>query len=177
LFEILKQFGFHFKTVQLIFAQLDCQSGKIFYNAHYRIIKDRTSLIIDELKENELVEREFNVLEELLNYFPESCIEPYNTDALFEKSGHFAYFDADSLKFPLILRNWKNGDKIRPFGMKGQKKLSDFFNDNKLNLKQKENILVLCHDQEVLWILGYRSSKTFAVTSKTKYRVCLKNNL
>ena len=175
LFEILKQFGFHFKTVQLIFNQIDCQSGKIFYNAHYRIIKDRTTLIIDELKKNEPVEIEFNTLEELLNYFPESCIESYTTGDSFEKSGYFAYFDADSLKFPLILRAWRNGDKIRPFGMKGQKKLSDFFNDNKLNLRQKENILVLCHAQEVLWILGYRSSQTFAVTSETKYRVCLKN--
>ena len=41
--------------------------------------------------------------------------------------------DASLVQFPLTLRRWENGDAFFPFGMNRQKKLSDFFIDQKLN--------------------------------------------
>jgi len=52
-------------------------------------------------------------------------------------------FDADTLDFPLLVRHWKEGDWMCPFGMKGRKKLSDMFVDLKYSLVDKQKALVL----------------------------------
>ena len=52
--------------------------------------------------------------------------------------------DATALPFPFILRGWKAGDWMRPFGMDGRaKKLSDLFADNKLSLSEKETAVII----------------------------------
>lgn len=52
-------------------------------------------------------------------------------------------FDADKAGFPLILRRWSPGDWFKPLGMKGRKKLSDFFTDLKYGKIEKEKAVVL----------------------------------
>lgn len=54
-------------------------------------------------------------------------------------------FSADSaaLTFPFLLRNWRNGDWMRPIGTKGRKKLSDLFKDMKLSIDEKAEALVI----------------------------------
>ena len=52
--------------------------------------------------------------------------------------------DAAALPFPFLLRGWRAGDWMRPFGMGGRaKKLSDLFTDNKLSLSEKESAVVV----------------------------------
>ena len=60
--------------------------------------------------------------------------------------------------------------------MKGKKKLSDFFIDNKISIPEKEQIWILCSDSEIVWIVGYRISEKFKITetSKKAYIVQLK---
>jgi len=38
-----------------------------------------------------------------------------------------AFIDADKVKFPLFVRNRREGDRIQPIGMKGMKKLKKLF--------------------------------------------------
>ena len=84
------------------------------------------------------------------------------------KNNKILYADAGKLSFPLILRKWQAGDWFIPFGMKGKKKLSDFFTDQKFNLKEKEQTWVLLSDEDVVWIVGYRPDERFKITSKTR---------
>ena len=79
-----------------------------------------------------------------------------------------ASFDADKLIFPLTVRKWQKGDYFYPKGMRGRKKLSKFFKDEKLSIPEKENIWLLCAENEVAWIVGLRSDERYKVTEETK---------
>ena len=69
------------------------------------------------------------------------------------KDKNIAYFDYDKLTFPLTLRTWKEGDWFIPFGMKGRKKLSDYFSDHKFSRLDKERTWLLCSGGAVIWLV------------------------
>ncbi len=68
-------------------------------------------------------------------------------------------FSAVSLSFPLYVRSCEAGDRFRPSGMKGTKKLQDLFVDLKLTREERQNALVLVKDKEILWVVGMRRSE------------------
>jgi len=76
--------------------------------------------------------------------------------------------DLDRLIFPLILRHWQEGEYFQPLGMKGLKKLSDFFIDEKYSIPDKENAWILASGNQLVWIVGKRLDDRFKITSKTK---------
>jgi tRNA(Ile)-lysidine synthase len=51
--------------------------------------------------------------------------------------------------------------------MKGQKKLKDFFIDLKIPKEERENIPLLCFDDKIAWVVGYRVSEGVKVTRHT----------
>lgn len=65
------------------------------------------------------------------------------------------------------MRSWKNGDRIKPLGMKGSKLVSNVLTDSKVSFIAKEKIVVLTWEDEILWIVGIRSSRHGKVTSST----------
>ena len=85
-----------------------------------------------------------------------------------EKNKSTLTVDSDLIRFPLVLRRWQAGDWFIPFGMKGRKKLSDFFTDRKMNLRDKEEVWVLLSGEDLVWIVGERPDNRFRVTGKTK---------
>lgn len=170
LFEILSPFGFNSSTIQDVFDRLDGVSGKIFYSENYQAVKDRNTLIICEKKKdnNEIYIIERNQKRIVIPI--KMGVHYQNIDHLFkiDKSSNIAYFDVDQLKFPLQLRHWKKGDFFIPFGMKGRKKLSDFFSDQKFSLIDKQSVWLLCSGNDVIWIVGFRTDNRYKVDEKTK---------
>ena len=67
-----------------------------------------------------------------------------------------------------IFRKWQQGDIFYPFGMKGKQKLSDYFINNKFSLSEKEATWLLCDNEKVVWIIGYRSDNRYRVDDSTK---------
>lgn len=100
----------------------------------------------------------------------EFSIETVESIANFEivKDKSIAYFDLDKIGLELNIRHWNHGDWFVPFGMKGKKKLSDYFSDKKLNRIQKENIWLLVSGEDILWIIGERADNRFRITEKTR---------
>ncbi len=76
-----------------------------------------------------------------------------------------ALFDPDRVKFPLVLRYRRPGDRLFIPGV-GRKKLQDFFVDRKVPRAERERIpLLLSKDGEVLWIVGYRQREDLRPSS------------
>ena len=77
--------------------------------------------------------------------------------------------DNDLLVYPLTLRSWQQGDTFQPLGMRGSKKLSDFFIAEKVPLHKKAGIPVLANGNgDIIWVGGYRPDERYKVSAKTK---------
>ncbi|HIE10838.1 MAG TPA: tRNA lysidine(34) synthetase TilS [Kiritimatiellae bacterium] len=59
----------------------------------------------------------------------------------------------------LAIRSWNPGDRIRPSGMRGSRKLQDIFTDYKLPREERRRVPVLEADGEVIWIAGFRPAE------------------
>jgi tRNA(Ile)-lysidine synthase len=79
-----------------------------------------------------------------------------------------AYFDYKKLKFPLILRSKKPGDRFTPLGLKGSKKIKDFFIDRKIPRSQRKRIPLLLSAGEIIWVVGEEIDERVKVTARTK---------
>jgi len=79
-----------------------------------------------------------------------------------------AYFDADALPEPLVVRNFRRGDRFEPLGMSGRKKVKDLFIDRKVALTERANLPMLIGGGQVLWIPGHGRSRAALVTSSSR---------
>lgn len=169
LFEILTPFGFNPSVIEDISENLDATPGKVFNSGQYRLIKDRHFLLLSSLphENNDIQEYAIsNTLEEMTDPIHLKISKyDYIPDVL--KNPSFLFADAGKIQFPLTLRKWKPGDWFIPFGMKGKKKLSDYFTDRKFNLTEKENVWVLTSGNDIVWIVGERTDDRFKITKRT----------
>lgn len=88
------------------------------------------------------------------------------------------YVDAAKVKFPLTVRSWQKGDSFIPLGMKGKKKLSDFFGEQKLATEEKKNIPIIESGGMIVWVAGKRLDERFKLTDSTTtvYQLTIKYN-
>lgn len=63
----------------------------------------------------------------------------------------------------VALRHWRKGDRMRPFGMRGTKLISDLFVDLKFTAEQKKAVWLMEADGEIVWVLGARAAQAFVV--------------
>ncbi|MCK9409111.1 MAG: tRNA lysidine(34) synthetase TilS [Bacteriovoracaceae bacterium] len=86
------------------------------------------------------------------------------------------YIDAEKVAFPLTVRSWKHGDSFVPLGMKGKKKLSDFFGEKKLTAAQKSAVPIVLSGDTIVWVGGLRLDDRCKITKKTcsSYKLSIK---
>lgn len=86
-----------------------------------------------------------------------------------DKGANTAYFDVDKINFKkLLLRNRREGDRFRPFGLRGTKKLSDFFIDRKIPRRLRDRVPLLVEGEDILWVVGIRRADKARITEDTK---------
>ncbi|MEL6916367.1 MAG: tRNA lysidine(34) synthetase TilS [Bacteroidota bacterium] len=164
LYSLFKAYGF---TEWQDVADLLCaNSGKQVVSKTHRLVKDRTHLLLTTLKNKVVtsyqIEKNQTVIREPIHM---SITE---TPYMEKTSGEILYVDKETLKYPLTVRKWKKGDYFYPFGMRGTKKVSKFFKDEKIDVISKEKQWLLCSGEDVVWIIGKRGDNRFKVTGKTK---------
>lgn len=172
LFHILKPYKFTFAQSKQIIESLAKQSGKIFYSSDYQLVKDRKYLILTK-KEEQKKEAFYIQESDIFCDFGQIKLKLDKREVTsgFEipKSSQMACLDFEKLKFPLLLRHWREGDYFRPLGMKGKQKISDFLINQKVPLNLKSQVYVLCSGKDITWILDYRVDNRFKITENTKH--------
>jgi len=166
LHEFLKDYGF--SEWNDVLNLLDAQSGKQVFSSSYRLLKDRDILILTELTSEDNNQFISISKKDAKMALPIGvlCIE--EVSKIENTHSNIIYVDESKLKFPLAVRKWQEGDYFFPLGMKGKKKLSKYFKDEKLSLIDKENSWLLCSEDSILWVIGKRADDRFKVTKNTK---------
>ena len=163
LYELLNSFGFtEWDDVSQL---LDAQTGKKVFSKTHQLLKNRDELILTEISKENFSE-EFSVPKEGVVFPINLKIE--SAEYIGETEKNLIYVASEKLNFPLKLRKWERGDSFHPFGMKGKKKLSKFFKDEKIPLTEKEKIWLLLSDEKIVWVIGHRMDDRFKVTKDSK---------
>ncbi|MFZ1304602.1 MAG: tRNA lysidine(34) synthetase TilS [Ferruginibacter sp.] len=169
-YEIIKAYGFTAYQTEEVVALLKSETGKYIQSATHRILKNRNWLIIapNENTEAETILIEQNNKSVEFQQGKISIELLSTTNHKLQTTNLAAQLNAAEIKFPLLLRKWKQGDYFYPLGMQKKKKLSRFFIDQKLSLTQKEKTWVLEMDKKIIWVVGLRIDDRFKLRDTTK---------
>ena len=140
LYELMNEYGFNSDQCEQMYAALKGQSGKRFYSpTHYA---------------------EHTLQKEIRERLEKETFPAANALQII--------IDAEAVRGELKLRHWQEGDVFRPIGLKGKKKVSDFFNDQKISLRQKEKVWLVTDEENIIWIVGYRIDDRYKVKETTQ---------
>lgn len=81
--------------------------------------------------------------------------------------------DAGSLHGELIVDSVLPGDRMRPLGMSGTRKLSDLLIDHKVPRRMRTAMPVVRDGERIVWLAGVRMSEDYRVTGETECAVRL----
>ncbi|WP_066220570.1 tRNA lysidine(34) synthetase TilS [Formosa haliotis] len=168
LYELLKPYNF--TAWEDILKLLKSQSGKQVFSETHRLLKDREYLILSSnTSQDAIVEAQYKIPKDLKSLETNFGTLVFETVSELKVSGNQTIFvDQDLLQYPLTVRKWEQGDVFYPLGMRGKKKLSKYFKDEKLSLLEKEQVWVLCSGNQIVWVINRRSDNQFKVTAETK---------
>ena len=160
---------FDFLNEEDLFSIVNSETGKFLASKKYRLISNRDHLILKKINK-----KQYN--------------EPYKWDKkksfdrdikieIVEQSRNtdeYAIIDRSKLDRELVIRKPILGDFFYPFGMKGKKKLSKYFKDEKYSLVDKEKQWLLCSGEKIVWVIGKRVDRRFAASEKQENPLILK---
>lgn len=164
LFELLHPYGFNSAQVVDIFRSLSGEPGRMFYAANYILLRDRIRLIIYRRVDNMIDSEAYALPYEGTLTLPDgtslsvSRVKPDSTWRV-PKEQHVCVLDAARFTLPLTLRHPCDGERFRPFGMRGSKLLNDLYTDLKLDRIAKQQQWLLCHGNDIVWAVGLRTSE------------------
>ena len=90
-------------------------------------------------------------------------------------NGPTAAVRADRFTDGWAVRNRRPGDRFRPVGQDGHKKLQDFFVDRKVARGERDGVPIVVDDHDrIVWVAGYGIDEAFRVTEASQAVVVLK---
>ncbi len=170
LYEIIKDYGFNTDHVGQIFSAIDTV-GAQFYSKMYHILVERKSIIIKRKSRYATVFRKIEMLPQKIDLPKGQLIATILKDkpTQLNLGETITLLDLDKIKLPLLIRNWKDGDRFQPLGMKGKsKKINQYLRDKKVTLFEKPSVLVVESAGAIIWVIGHRADERFKVTADTK---------
>jgi len=169
-YKLFSEYGVSRKNNAEIIKLINGQTGSIYKTVTHTLLKDRKELIISK---NEILQPiNLNIdssttsinLQDRQFYFEQ--IKDINS---IQFNDNLAYLDFNKLQFPLTIRNWNQGDRIQPLGMKnGSKLISDVLINKKINQFEKEKQLVILSNNKIIWLVDIMISERYAISKNTK---------
>ncbi|HIG75010.1 MAG TPA: tRNA lysidine(34) synthetase TilS [Bacteroidetes bacterium] len=81
---------------------------------------------------------------------------------------------AGALAEPLELRPWREGDRLRPLGLRGEVLVSDLLTNRRVPPSERHRQLVLTSRGEIVWVVGHRLAEAARVREDTAQTVALR---
>lgn len=164
MFELFREYGF--TDWRALASLLEGESGREVLSATHRLLRDRGSLLLTQIKAAQ--SGCFPV--PLAEGRPELPIGLFlaRAERLGETGKRILYLDKETLKEGLCLRKWQKGDYFYPLGMGGRKLVSKFYKDASMNRFEREAQWLLCSGDRIVWVVGRRADDRFKVSDKTR---------
>lgn len=165
LYESLRQYGFTRSQTDKLVDYKALSIGSKFVSDTHEIICERQGFILrlpDNTSLNALI---IEGPKGQYRLGPVSMVlEKIRRKAVDFSQQNCLYFDLKKLEFPIIVRVWAKGDKMRPLGMKGKKKVSDLLTDKKVpNSRRKDQLVVENKSGELIALLPHTISEAYKV--------------
>ena len=97
-----------------------------------------------------------------------ACREVNKNDIKITNRKSVEYFDVAHITFPLLIRTRAEGDRFKPLGMKGRKKMKDFFIAKKIPQYKRDSIPLILSGRDIMWVVPYSISDDYKITPSTK---------
>ena len=176
LFHVIKHMGFSLSQAEEIMTNQNNNNFSISSKSQVLSIKDKILKVYpanSKVKEKEIAIQE--------NDFPKvvkwrnSLALHFSFDKPAQTESNLLMLSYEKLKFPLIIRSWKDGDRITLAGMKGKsKKLKKLFNDYGITKHEKNDYPVLLDaQQKVISVIGLRTGEGYHLQNKVDKKVCI----
>lgn len=153
---------------QLLDAVRDRSTGASFHAGEWRIWVERTQVVVDHAPDG------FPTFDISRTEMNEGAGGPFRwrtgTPDEVDLSGgmNTVWLDPGTLEFPLKLRPWQPGDRMRPIGLGGSKLISDILVDAGTSRNDKARTYVLLSGEKVVWLVGHRIAEGFSPRSGTE---------
>ena len=126
------------------------------------ILIDRNSLIIYKNMKNDIfinVEagKEFKGKDFTFSWDFNKAPKTFNNDNEIE------FIDASKITDNLVIRSVRDNDSFLPLGMSGNKKVAKFLKDKNLSFLKRKESLVICNQDEIIWVAGYQLSEKYKI--------------
>jgi tRNA(Ile)-lysidine synthase len=89
----------------------------------------------------------------------DEIIKEYKGKTCFGERSNTQIFDYLKINCGINIRNRRDGDRIRPLGSPGGRKLKEFFIDRKIRSDRRDSIPLVASGKNVLWVIGHRTSE------------------
>ena len=170
LFHNLQAYGFTLMQIEDLLNSN--QIGKKVIANQYELIKERLHLQMKRIefteKTNSVAIEASNQTIKILGQTVEIHIYSNNFQPDYTLKDTL-FINADKLTFPLTLRVWEDGDRIRPLGMNGYKKVSDILTDKKVeNSKRNTYIVLQQYEKELIALLPSVVSEDYKIDASTQ---------
>lgn len=175
----LEKRDFHGYDIWNVCKLIESETGKFVETKKGNVYKTRTGIEILHFSEDnkELIINKEDVSTSTKEYlFAERKIHfsfVQKSEVVFGKKNEF-YLDAQKIVFPLIIRFGKKAEKMKPFGMKHYKKISDIFIDEKFSATQKKSAILIADATEIICLFDFRMAEKGRITENTSEILCIK---
>lgn len=168
---MIAEFGFNETNIEQIAAGKQPETGSCFLSHTHQLLVDRGTLIVSA-RSNTAVAKNITVSEETNFIQTGSGIFEITLTRKAPSSyaKNYFYIDAEIAGLSFTLRNKLSGDKFIPLGMKGQKLVSDYLIDKKINKLEKDQCLVMesVNTNDIVCVLPYQVNDKYKLSAASK---------